>query len=88
MQGYCSSKSSDIASPTHSIHTPQAQKKKVSPDAELQYNYAQQQQQQTQQQQRNTQRSGGSGGGSVTASGKSYGAAIAGKLSINIAECV
>ncbi|KAM8704369.1 hypothetical protein ACLKA7_008903 [Drosophila subpalustris] len=79
MQGYCSSKSSDIASPTHSIHTPQAQKKKISPDAERQYNYAQQQQQQ---QQRNAQRSVGAaggvgGGGSVSASGKSYGAAIA-----------
>ncbi|EDW84548.2 uncharacterized protein Dwil_GK13079 [Drosophila willistoni] len=46
MQGYCSSKSSDIASPTHSIHTPQAQKKKMSPDAgappPAQFNYAQQ----------------------------------------------
>ncbi|KAH8312783.1 hypothetical protein KR044_012940, partial [Drosophila immigrans] len=73
MQGYCSSKSSDIASPTHSIHTPQAQKKKISPDAERQYNYAQQQQQQQQQhqqQQRNAQRS--TGGGSAAGSGKSF----------------
>ncbi|XP_030565872.1 filaggrin [Drosophila novamexicana] len=69
MQGYCSSKSSDIASPTHSIHTPQAQKKKISPDAERQYNYAQHQQQQ---QQRNAQRSGA---GAPT-SGKSFGAAM------------
>ncbi|XP_017874223.1 PREDICTED: filaggrin-2 isoform X3 [Drosophila arizonae] len=71
MQGYCSSKSSDIASPTHSINTPQAQKKKISPDAERQYNYAQQQQQQ-QQQQRIAQR----GGGAAPASGKPFGSAI------------
>lgn len=31
LPGYCSSKSSDIASPTHSAHTPQP-KKKISPD--------------------------------------------------------
>ncbi|XP_030374163.1 filaggrin [Scaptodrosophila lebanonensis] len=73
MQGYCSSKSSDIASPTHSVHTPQAQKKKISPESatsrtpsERQYNYAQQQQQQQQtpqqQFQRNAQRGGGGSG--------------------------
>ncbi|XP_017057125.1 hornerin isoform X1 [Drosophila ficusphila] len=70
LQGY-SSKSPDIASPTHSIHTPQSQKKKMSPDAAPagQYNYAQQQHQQ-----RNAQRSGerGGGGGGVPG-GKSYG---------------
>ncbi|XP_002138094.2 hornerin [Drosophila pseudoobscura] len=72
MQGCCSSKSSDIASPTHSIHTPQSQKKKISPDAaptSTPYNYAQQQHQQ-----RNAQRSGGGGGGVAgTPVGKSYG---------------
>ncbi|XP_022209823.2 hornerin [Drosophila obscura] len=78
MQGYCSSKSSDIASPTHSIHTPQSQKKKISPDAAptaTPYNYAQQQHQQ-----RHAQRTGGGGagvggGGGVagTPVGKSYG---------------
>ncbi|KAH8338971.1 hypothetical protein KR074_012325, partial [Drosophila pseudoananassae] len=72
IQGY-SSKSSDIASPTHSIHTPQSQKKKVSPDASAPpalYNYAQQQHQQ-----RSAQRSGGGGGGggsSGAPAGKSY----------------
>ncbi|KAH8295409.1 hypothetical protein KR018_010941, partial [Drosophila ironensis] len=67
LQGY-SSKSSDIASPTHSAHTPQSQKKKMSPDAapSVAYNYAQQQQQQS----RSAQRSGGGGGAPV---GKSYG---------------
>ncbi|KAH8383023.1 hypothetical protein KR009_006309, partial [Drosophila setifemur] len=64
LQGY-SSKSSDVASPTHSIHTPQSQKKKVSPDAAptAPYNYAQQQHQQ-----RNAQRSAG-----AAPVGKSYG---------------
>ncbi|ALC46867.1 RhoGAP93B [Drosophila busckii] len=73
MQGYCSSKSSDIASPTHSINTPQAQKKKISPVDERQYNYAQQQQQQQQQQQRNSQRAAAGAGGV----GKAFGAAMA-----------
>jgi len=69
LQGY-SSKSSDIASPTHSIHTPQSQKKKMSPDAApaVPYNYAQQQHQQ-----RNAQRSAGGGGGTGAPVGKSYG---------------
>ncbi|XP_036672625.2 rho GTPase-activating protein 39 [Drosophila suzukii] len=69
LQGY-SSKSSDIASPTHSIHTPQSQKKKMSPDAApaAPYNYAQQQHQQ-----RNAQRSAGGGGGTGAPVGKSYG---------------
>lgn len=69
LQGY-SSKSSDIASPTHSIHTPQSQKKKMSPDAApaAQYNYAQQQHQQ-----RSAQRSGGGAAGTGAPAGKSYG---------------
>ncbi|KAH8343672.1 hypothetical protein KR059_003771, partial [Drosophila kikkawai] len=68
LQGY-SSKSSDIASPTHSIHTPQSQKKKMSPDAAPapQYNYAQQQHQQR----NNAQRSAAGGGGGAPV-GKSY----------------
>ncbi|XP_043651485.1 hornerin [Drosophila teissieri] len=69
LQGY-SSKSSDIASPTHSIHTPQSQKKKMSPDAApaAQFNYAQQQHQQ-----RNAQRSAGGAGGTGAPASKSYG---------------
>ncbi|XP_018803362.1 PREDICTED: uncharacterized protein LOC108977862 isoform X2 [Bactrocera latifrons] len=74
LPGYCSSKSSDVASPTHSAHTPQP-KKKISPDggsaagtgASGQYPplaYAHQRHSQPQQQQQapRAQRISGSGG--------------------------
>ncbi|XP_037944556.1 uncharacterized protein LOC119677329 [Teleopsis dalmanni] len=84
MQGYCSSKSSDIASPTHSIHTPQP-KKKISPDAGSiqQYSFSraaaspiqkQQQQQTSQQLQPHHSRvSSSSGGGKPSQYGLDFG---------------
>lgn len=79
MQGYCSSKSSDIASPTHSMHTPPGKKKASTESA-----YMQQQQQQQypyssslQQPHRSGLSSGGSGGRSSHHS-KEYAAGAAG----------
>ena len=73
MQGYCSSKSSDIASPTHSMHTPQS-KKKVSADTALQQQQSQQYpfSSSLQQPHRSGMSSGGSGGKSSHQS-KEYG---------------